>query len=194
MAKRAMQAHHDAMRALLVALSLATTTCSCDASHETMGDAGDAALIADAATLPDAVTLPDAAGDLTVTLTDPQFTTCACHHGCGPGIDGMVTLIATNATTTTHTLVVTRVVVDSIGSPGGPYTTPEDGTFRLVGAAPDGSFSIVAGTTGMLGVVVYLDIPIVEPSTDSVTIEATLDGTIVRYDLPTVSVTTAPGC
>jgi hypothetical protein len=176
----------------VLALVLALVA-GCDASHEADRDAA-APIDAGSDAGDDAAIVGDAAGAFAVALGPSTFTTCACHHGCAPGIDGTLTLDVTNASTSAHAITITRVTVDSVGSPGGPYVTGSNGWFHVTGAAADGSVVVAAGAMTAIEVTVYLDIPIVEPGTDSIVVDATIDGASATFDLGTTSVTTAPGC
>lgn len=174
-----------ALAIVLVALS------ACDTSHEISRiDAGtDAGRDADLADL-------DATDMVTFRAREAELSTCNCHHGCAPGIDGTFVIDVTNTTLVPRALTITRVTIDSIGSPSGPFTTPDDGHFLVANTAADGSVTIAAGTTVSVSVTVYLDVPAVDPGTDVVTIEGTTEGIpageIAHF--ANVAVTMAPGC
>ena len=184
--------------AMVVLVGLALSA-GCNSAHEPSGDSGssiDAASVIDAAPSIDggSDTSVDAAGVLDVQPMNATFTTCACHHGCAPGIDGTFTVTATNASAMVHAITITQITLIPIGTPGGPYVTGTNGYFHVVPTTADGSVTIPAGGSVSLAVTVYLDIPLVQPGTDRVEVAATIDGSPVTYVLAAVPVNMTSGC
>jgi hypothetical protein len=128
-----------------------------------------------------------------VSAGNDVLVSCLCHHGCGPGIDGTLDLVVTNTDAVDHTIVVTDVTLDPIGTPGGPFIATRDGTFRVVGTGDD-TIVASAGTTTTATVMVYLDLPMSLPGTYRVVVAARVDGGSASFVIAASSVPMGGGC
>jgi hypothetical protein len=133
-------------------------------------------------------------GTITFHADMAVFSTCTCHHGCGPGIDGSFVLHVTNDSAATPTIRITEVTLVPIGTPGGAFVATRDGWFRVTGAAADGSVSIAPGASSTFDVAVYLDLPMTLAGTHRIDVDLVVDRLATTLTLPSVSVPLATGC
>ncbi len=113
-------------------------------------------------------------GKVTVSLEDPSFTTCHCHHGCGSGADGTFTLHVVNPTDAAAQVSIVDVVLTPTAAPAiGPLGYH---TVRVDGMAAVEPIVVAAGSSTDLAVKAYLDGTSAEAGVFLLTIHLTIDG------------------
>ena len=109
------------------------------------GSDADAITTTDGTADADAIATDAPAGKLTVDLLFPSVSWCKCHHGFGPGLDGLMTFTAKSTAATA--IKVELLIVRLVPTAGGPtYSTADGGSVQF--KTPAGTFSSITVDAG----------------------------------------------
>src|SRR5262245_55407069 len=91
---------------------------------------------------------------VTLDILSADLTACRCHHACGPGIDGVVTVRLSNPSAESVTATITDVRLNFV-----PDLVSEPLTVPGHGRARDYPIVLVPGSTTTVDLNVYIDLP-----------------------------------
>jgi hypothetical protein len=161
-------------------------------------DAGDAGPPFDAGTDLGPPDLGAPPGDLgaffDIHIDSATLWTCNCHHGCGPGIDGGISVVVTNSDTVARTIQIRDVLLVPTGG-GATLVTSALGYFTVMGTDVDHMYTVAGGSVEYRNVVPFIDLTRTMPGSYTVDVLVRVDGVDVTISLDTF-VTTMPtsGC
>jgi hypothetical protein len=137
---------------------------------------------------------PDLGAFFDIHIDSATLWTCNCHHGCGPGIDGSISVVVTNTDTVARTIQIVDVRLVPVGG-GTTLVASALGYFTVMGTDVDHMYTVAGGSMEYRNVVPYIDLSRTMPGNYRVEVLVRVDGVNVTLSLDTF-ITTMPtvGC